>query len=107
MVLGRSIFQADQEDTGSASIVPLAFPLLAGAGTMTTIIALKAEFETINILTGIVINLALIYLVLRTSGWLQRKIGPAGFSILRKVFGIILLAISIKLIKSNIHIFQV
>ena len=106
MVLGRSIFKADPEETGSASIVPLAFPLLAGAGTMTTIVALKAEFETVNILIGIILNLALIYLVLRTSGWLQRKIGPAGFSILRKVFGIILLAIAIKLIKSNIHIFQ-
>ncbi len=106
MVLGRSIFKPDQGATASTSMVPLAFPLLAGAGTMTTIIALKAEFETINILIGIILNLALIYLVLKTSGWLQRRIGPAGFSILRKVFGIILLAIAIKLIKSNLHILR-
>ena len=73
---------------------------------MTTIIALKSEFETANILVGIILNLAVIYLVLKTSAWLQKKIGPAGFGILRKVFGIILLAIAIKLIKSNIHLFQ-
>jgi len=105
MVLGRNIFSPSPEGASSTSIVPLAFPLLAGAGTMTTIIALRAEFHTVNILIGIFLNLGLVYLVLKNSGWLERKLGPAGFNILRKVFGIILIAIAIKLIKTNIPIF--
>ncbi len=78
--------------------------MIAGAGTMTTIISLRAEFTQSNVLVGILLNLALVYLVLKTSGWLERKIGQAGFNILRKVFGIILLSIAIKLFKTNIHI---
>lgn len=102
MILGVSIFKSDNETSGTGSIVPLAFPLIAGAGTMTTILSLKAEYLTQNILVGIVVNLVFVYIVLKTSGWLERKIGAAGFSILRKVFGIILLAIAIKLFKSNL-----
>jgi len=104
MVLGITLFKEPdgEEDTGSSSIVPVAFPLIAGAGTMTTIISLKAEFQQVNILIGILINLIIVFLVLRSSGWIQKKLGIGGEAILRKVFGIILLAIAIKLFKSNI-----
>ena len=101
MILGITLFKEDPNAVNTASIVPLAFPLIAGAGTMTTLISLKAEYKTPNILIGIFINLILVYVVLKTSGWLERKIGNGGFMILRKVFGIILLAISIKLFKTN------
>lgn len=104
MVLGITLFNEPdgEEDTGSSSIVPIAFPLIAGAGTMTTIISLKAEFQQVNILIGILINLVIVFLVLRSSDWIQKKLGVGGEAILRKVFGIILLAIAIKLFKSNI-----
>ncbi|MFY0687298.1 MAG: MarC family protein [Cyclobacteriaceae bacterium] len=102
MVLGMQFFKEDPADTGSStSIVPIAFPLIAGAGTMTTLLSLKAEYQTANILIGIVINLIFVYLVLKTSGWLEKKIGNAGFNVLRKVFGIILLSISIKMFKNH------
>lgn len=99
MILGRNIFTSEMEDTGSHSIVPLAFPLIAGAGTMTTLISLRAAYAQPNILIGILLNLLLVYVVLKTSGWLEKKIGKGGFTVIRKVFGIILLAISIKLFK--------
>ncbi len=101
MILGITLFKEGANDGSTASIVPLAFPLIAGAGTMTTLISLKAEFSTPNILVGIFVNLILVYVVLKTSAWLERKIGNGGFMILRKVFGIILLAIAIKLFKTN------
>jgi multiple antibiotic resistance protein len=104
MILGVTLFKepADSEENDSATIVPIAFPLIAGAGTMTTIISLKAEFEQINILIGIIINLILVFIFLKSSNWIQRKLGKGGEAVLRKVFGIILLAIAIKLFKSNI-----
>lgn len=102
MVLGVEIFKASPGEESSSSVVPIAFPLIAGAGTMTTIIALRAEFQQINVLVGIIVNMILVYVVLKSSNWLERKIGQAGFNILRKVFGIILLAIAIKLFKQNI-----
>ncbi|KAA9349147.1 MarC family protein [Larkinella humicola] len=101
MILGRNIFKADDHGAGATHIVPIAFPLIAGAGTMTTILSLKAEYATANILIGILINLVLIYAVLKSSAWIENRLGPGGINILRKVFGIILLAISIKLIKNN------
>lgn len=104
MVMGINFFKTDAEEAKSASIVPLAFPLIAGAGTMTTIISLRAVYEQINILAGILVNLIFVYVVLKSSGWLEKRIGKAGFNILRKVFGIILLSIAIKLIKDNLHI---
>jgi len=102
MVLGIEIFKSDPESETDATIVPIAFPLIAGAGTMTTLISLRAAYSYPNILVGIVINLILVYIVLKSSVWLENKIGKAGFNILRKVFGIILLAIAIKLIKAQI-----
>jgi multiple antibiotic resistance protein len=102
MILGRTIFQAEEEHgTGAVHIVPIAFPLIAGAGTLTTIISLRAEYDNLNILAGILINLVLIYAALRSTGWLETKLGPGGLNVLRKIFGIILLAIAIKLFKSN------
>lgn len=101
MILGRHIFRPDT-DSQSSSIVPLAFPLIAGAGTMTTIISLKSQYANPNIIIGILLNLIIVYIVLRTSEWLERKLGTGGTELLRKVFGIILLAIAIKLIKSNL-----
>ncbi|MEQ8359613.1 MAG: MarC family protein [Cytophagales bacterium] len=102
MVLGVEIFKASPGEKSSSSVVPIAFPLIAGAGTMTTILSLRAEFEQINVLVGIFVNMVLVYIVLKSSNWLERKIGQAGFNILRKVFGIILLAIAIKLFKQNV-----
>ncbi len=102
MVLGIELFKSDPADKASSSIVPLAFPLIAGAGTMTTLISLRAEYLQVNVLVGVVLNLIFVYIVLKTSSWLERKIGQAGFNILRKVFGIILLSISIKLFKNNL-----
>ena len=101
MILGRNIFRADTA-TDTSSIVPLAFPLIAGAGTMTTIISLRAEYATANILVGIVLNLVFVYIVLKSSNWLEQKLGTSGAEILRKVFGIILIAIGIKLFKTNL-----
>ena len=104
MVLGLQLFQSDPEESNSASVVPLAFPLIAGAGTMTTLISLKAQYSTNNILIGVLVNLVFVYIVLKTSGWLERKIGKAGFNILRKVFGIVLLSIAIKIFKNHLFI---
>ena len=102
MILGVEFFKHEQVDgsSSSSSIVPLAFPLIAGAGTMTTLISLRAEYSLPNILVGIVVNLLFVYLVLKTTNWLERKLGKAGLNILRKVFGIILLSIAIKLFKN-------
>ncbi|MBO0930323.1 MarC family protein [Fibrella aquatilis] len=102
MILGRTIFKSELEADGAAHIVPIAFPLIAGAGTLTTLISLRAEYQTVNILVGIVLNLVLIYVVLKSSEWLEDRIGPGGLNVLRKIFGIILLAIAIKLIKTNL-----
>lgn len=101
MILGITIFK-EEEVASSASIFPLAFPLIAGAGALTTILSLKAEYQTWSIIGGIVLNLIVIYIVIRSSDWLQSKLGSQGAAILRKVFGIILLAIAIKLFKTNL-----
>lgn len=102
MILGVEYFKSDAQDASTTSIVPLAFPLIAGAGTMTTLISLRAEYSQPNLLIGIFINLIFVYIVLKSSSWLEIKIGKAGFNILRKVFGIILLSIAIKLFKNNL-----
>jgi multiple antibiotic resistance protein len=101
MILGVTLFRNDGESK-AGSIVPLAFPLIAGAGTLTTILSIRAVYSTPNILIGIVINLAFVYLVLKSTNWLERKLGESGFSILRRVFGIILLAIAVKIFKEHI-----
>ncbi len=103
MILGIEIFKPDPEaDPASTSIVPIAFPLIAGAGTLTTILTLKSEFTQANIMVGILINLVIIFVVLKSTNWLERKLGKTGLDVLRRIFGIILLSIAIKIFKSNI-----
>lgn len=101
MILGITLMKEPENTGDSSTIVPIAFPLIAGAGTLTTILSLKAEYMQINLLIGILLNLLVVYVVLRSSNWIQKKIGDGGANILRKIFGIILLAIAIKLFKSN------
>jgi multiple antibiotic resistance protein len=102
MLLGITLIKDDPEAKGSGSIVPLAFPLIAGAGTLTTILSLRAVYEETNVLIGILLNLVFVYLVLRSSSWLERVIGKSGFAVLRRVFGVILLAIAVKIFKTNV-----
>jgi len=102
MILGITLIKDDPDAKGSGSIVPLAFPLIAGAGTLTTILSLRAVYEEVNILTGIILNLVFVYIVLRSSVWLERVIGKSGFAVLRRVFGVILLAIAVRIFKSNV-----
>lgn len=101
MIMGIHLIKSSAE-VQSATVFPIAFPLIAGAGTLTTILTLKAEYDLTNIIGGIVINLIIIYMVLKSSFRIQRVLGTNGTEILRKVFGIILLAIAIKLFRSNI-----
>ena len=99
MILGIEIQK--NAESKSASIVPIAFPLIAGAGTLTTTLSLKAEYHDINIIFGIILNTAVVYLVLKSANWLEEKLGDGTLQVLKKVFGIILLAISIKLFTAN------
>jgi len=102
MILGIRIFRDHHEDGGSGSIVPIAFPILAGAGTLTTIISLKVEYTTATIIAGIVINLILMFFILKSTDWLSRKMSPQLSSTLRKVFGILIIAIAIQMFKQYI-----
>lgn len=102
MILGIKIFKEEAGEQASGSIVPIAFPLLAGAGTLTTIISLKAEFDTISILGGIIVNAIIIFILLRSIDWFAAKMTPQTATTLRKVFGILLLAIAIQIAKANI-----
>ena len=101
MILGVQLYK--EESPKTASVVPLAFPLIAGAGTMTTILSLKAEFQTVNIIVAIVINIIFVYIVLKSSAKIERLIGEGGINVVRKIFGVILLAIAVKLFASNIQ----
>ncbi|MGA0196462.1 MAG: MarC family protein [Schleiferiaceae bacterium] len=100
MILGITLYK--EETPNTASIVPIAFPLIAGAGSMTSLVSIRAEFATINILIAIVANMIVVYAVLKNTERLERILGPGGLSILRKVFGIILLAIAVKLFFTNL-----
>ncbi len=102
MILGIRFFRDTHEGGGSGSVVPIAFPLLAGAGTLTTIISLKAEYDNISIIAGIIVNLVFIYVILRSTDWLSKKMSPQVTDSLRKVFGIILIAIAIQMFKENV-----
>ena len=101
MVLGIRFFRDHHEDGGSGSVVPIAYPLVAGAGTVTTILSLKAEFDSASIMTGIVINLLIVFIILRSSDWLARKLSAQVISTLRKVFGILLIAIAIQMFRQH------
>lgn len=100
MVLGVEFFKQDGNPK-SGSVVPIAFPLIAGSGTLTTIMSLKANYFDVNILTGILINCIVIYLVLKSLKWIEKALGPNGMTVIRKFFGVILLAIAVKIFGSN------
>ncbi len=100
MILGIRIYK--EEANSSASIVPLAFPLIAGAGTMTTLLSLRSQFATINIIIAIILNIILVYLVLKSSAKIEKILGKNGLGVIRKTFGVVLLAIAVKLFASNV-----
>tara|TARA_Y100000768_G_scaffold384090_1_gene367474 strand:- start:1944 stop:2519 length:576 start_codon:yes stop_codon:yes gene_type:complete len=102
MILGVKLYKDNNPKT--ASIVPIAFPLIAGPGTLTTLISIKSEFSNINIILAIIVNMVLVYIVLKSSEKIEKMIGSQGINILRKVFGIVLLAIGVKLFTTNIKI---
>ena len=101
MILGISLYKDDEPE--SASIVPIAFPLIAGAGTLTSLLSLRAEYYVENIIVAIVLNTVFVYLVLKSTGKIGKFLGKSGLSIIRKVFGVILMAIAVKLFAANAH----
>ncbi|MDP2089187.1 MAG: MarC family protein [Flavobacteriaceae bacterium] len=100
MILGIQLYKDESPET--ASIVPIAFPLIAGAGTLTTLLAIRAEYETINIVAAILINTIFVYAVLKSSKKIEKVLGKAGLGVIRKIFGVVLLAIAVKLFAANI-----
>ena len=102
MILGITLYKQEEGTSMNASVFPLAFPLIAGPGSLTTLLSLKSEFHTENIIIAMVINVVVIYVVLKTSARIERFIGQNGINIIRKVFGVVLLAIAVKLFTSNI-----
>ena len=107
MVLDRDIFKTNPQAKHTTSVVPIAFPLIAGAGTLTTILSLRAEYQPLNILISILLNLVIVYLVLKYIPRIEKLLGENGIHILRRVFGIVLLAIAFKLFTKNIGILLV
>jgi len=102
MILGITLYKQEEDSNMSATVFPLAFPLIAGPGSLTTLLSLKSEFHTENIIIAVIVNVIFIYIVLKTSSKIERIIGPNGIKITRKIFGVILLAIAVKLFTSNI-----
>jgi multiple antibiotic resistance protein len=102
MILGINLYKDKNPKT--ASIVPIAFPLIAGPGTLTTLISIRSEYDKINIILAIIINMIIVYMVLKSSEKIEKILGSQGIHIIRKVFGIILLAIGIKLFTTNIKL---
>lgn len=100
MILGIRIYRDDE--SSSASIVPIAFPLIAGAGTMTTLLSLRSQFHTINIVIAIVLNIIVVYMVLKSSSKIEKMLGKNGLGVIRKTFGVVLLAIAVKLFAANV-----
>ena len=103
MILGITLFKDDGSSPDMASVFPLAFPMLAGPGTLTTLLSLRAEFALENVIISIILNVIAIYVVLKTSSKLQNILGKNGIGIIQKVFGVILLAIAVKLFTANIQ----
>jgi multiple antibiotic resistance protein len=106
MILGIEFFKPEK-DPKSGSVVPIAFPLIAGSGTLTTVMSLKANYHDINILLGILINCVIIFVVLKSLKWIEKALGPNGLLVVRKFFGVILLAIAVKIFGANIGQFGV
>lgn len=101
MVLGIEFFRSEK-DIKSGNVVPIAFPLIAGSGTLTTVMSLKAEYHAYNILIAIFVNLIFVYITLIMINPIERVLGPSGISVIRKFFGVILLAIAVKIFKNNV-----
>ena len=101
MILGITLYKEDENTAKTATVFPLAFPLIAGPGSLTTLLSLRAEFRVENIIVAVILNVAIIYLVLKTSARIERIIGQNGINIIRKIFGVILLAIAVKLFTHN------
>ena len=102
MILGLDFFKPDNNPK-SGSVVPIAFPLIAGSGTLTTVMSLKANYHDINILFSILINCVIIFVVLKSLKWIEKALGPNGLIVVRKFFGVILLAIAVKIFGTNAH----
>ncbi|MFT6095720.1 MAG: multiple antibiotic resistance protein [Nonlabens sp.] len=100
MILGIQLYKDDAPET--AAIIPIAFPLIAGAGTLTSVLSLRSEYAAINIIIAIIFNIVFVYIVLKNSGRLEKLFGKQGINVIRKIFGVILLAIAVKLFTSNI-----
>jgi multiple antibiotic resistance protein len=101
MILGIRIYK-DEDEASSASIIPLAFPLIAGAGTMTTLLSLRSQYAAINIIIAILLNIILVYIVLKSSATIEKILGKNGLGVIRKTFGVVLLAIAVKLFAANV-----
>lgn len=102
MVLGVEFFKSEK-DVKAATVVPIAFPLIAGSGTLTTVMSLKANYGELTLLIAILVNLVIVYAVLKSLGAIARLLGPAGLIAVRKFFGVILLAIAVKIFATNAH----
>ncbi|MDA7705788.1 MAG: MarC family protein [Flavobacteriaceae bacterium] len=102
MILGITLYKQEEGSNMNASVFPLAFPLIAGPGSLTTLLSLKSEFHTENIIIAVIVNVLVIFIVLKTSNRIERFIGQNGIDIIRKVFGVVLLAIAVKLFTTNI-----
>ncbi|WP_272150953.1 MarC family protein [Tenacibaculum aiptasiae] len=104
MILGITLYKEDEDETLTATVFPLAFPLIAGPGSLTTLLSLRAEFHIGNIIVAVLLNVLVIYIVLKTSSKIEKMIGNNGIKIIRKIFGVILLAIAVKLFATNIKV---
>ncbi|MCH2033721.1 MAG: MarC family protein [Tenacibaculum sp.] len=102
MILGITLYKEDEDQALNATVFPLAFPLIAGPGSLTTLLSLRAEFDLMNIIIAVLLNVLVIYVVLKTSSRIEKLIGKNGIAIIRKIFGVILLAIAVKLFAANI-----
>ncbi|WP_052476649.1 MarC family protein [Nonlabens marinus] len=100
MILGVQLYKDEQPET--AAIIPIAFPLIAGAGTLTSVLSLRSEYSAVNIIAAILINIIFVYIVLKNSGRIEKVLGKQGISVARKIFGVILLAIAVKLFATNV-----
>ncbi len=103
MVLGWDFFKSET-NAKSGTIVPIAFPIIAGSGTLTTVMSIKSLYHQYNILIAILINLVIIYIALKSLNWLERMLGPSGILVIRKFFGVILIAIAVKMFRTNLAI---